>query len=112
VGSNPTPSANLLFTLVHPCSLAGRATELVDDVHPVRDQASGGDVIVVIVDRGQLVARRQRDDQVAMKNRQRAPGHDQPAVRLRAKAATARSISPASVMLTGLTSIATEGDTD
>ena len=53
------------------------------------------------VDRGQLVPGRQRDDQIAMKMRQRARGHDQSAIRERAKAATARSISPASRTLIG-----------
>ena len=55
---------------------------------------------------------RQRDDQIAMNRRQRAPRHDQAAIRERAKAVTARSISPASRTLTGLTSTPSDGATD
>jgi hypothetical protein len=78
-----------------------RASELVDSVNTVGNQAAGGDVVAVIVDRRQLVARGQRNDQIAMKNRQRARGHDQPAV-WAAREGCNRA----------LTSIAAEGDTD
>jgi hypothetical protein len=70
-----------LLALEDAIDVSSRAAVLIDQIRPIGDQASGGDVVVVIVDRRQLVARRQRDDQVAMKNRPRAPGHDQPAVR-------------------------------
>ena len=46
--------------------VAGRAAELVDVIRPVGDQAAAGDEEAVGVDRGQLVPRRQRDDQIAM----------------------------------------------
>ena len=64
----------------------------VDLIRPIGDQAAGGDEEAFEVDRGQLVAGRQRDDQIAMTLRQRARRHDQPAVGVRAKVATSRSI--------------------
>ena len=57
-----------------------------------------------MIDRGQLVLGRQRDDQIAMNVGQRARRQDQAAIRSARKAETARSISPASRRLTGMTS--------
>ena len=55
---------------------------------------------------------RQRDDQIAMNVAARPPRHhNQTAIRARAKAATARSISPASRMLIGFTSTLSDGAT-
>src|SRR5262245_1136934 len=60
--------------------VAGRAAVRVYRIRPVRDQATGFDVVAVVVDRGQLVPGRKRDDQVAINQRQRAPRHDQAAI--------------------------------
>jgi hypothetical protein len=45
---------------------------LVDDIGPIGDQAAGGDEIAFVIDRGQFVPGRQRDDQIAMKRRRAA----------------------------------------
>src|SRR5215475_1952119 len=70
-----------LLALEDAIDIAGGAAEQVDVVRAIRHQAAGDDKVAVIVDRGQLVARRQRDDQIATKDRERAPGQDQTAVR-------------------------------
>src|SRR2546423_837023 len=44
---------------------------------PIGDEAAGVDEGTLGVDRGQLVPRRQGDDQIAMKLRQPASGYDQ-----------------------------------
>ena len=44
---------------------------------PIGEQAAGGDEGAIEVDRGQLVPRRKRDDQIAMEQRPPARGHDQ-----------------------------------
>ena len=54
---------------------------LVDEIRPIGDQAAGGDERAFVVDCGQLVPGRQRDDQIAMKPRGRARRHDQAAIR-------------------------------
>ena len=90
-----------LLALEDAIDVAGRAPVLVDEIRPVGDQAAGGDEGTIEVDRRQSVPGRQRDDQLAMNVRQRARRHDQAAIRERAKAAMARSISPASRTLTG-----------
>jgi len=51
-----------------------------DRIHPVGDQAAAGNVEAIPVDRGQFVPDRKRDDEIAMKNRQRTPCRDQAAV--------------------------------
>ena len=61
--------------------VAGRTPVLVDYVRPIGDQAAAGDEVPFEVDSGQLVPGRKRDDQIAMKHRQRAPCHDQTAIR-------------------------------
>jgi hypothetical protein len=53
----------------------------VEDIRAIGDQASGGGEGAFVVDSGQLVSGRQRDDQVAMKPRGRARRHDQTAIR-------------------------------
>ena len=64
------------------------------------------------VDRGQLVPGRQRDDQIAMNAPPaRSPSRSGRHSPERAKAATARSISPASRTLIGLTSTPSDGAT-
>ena len=61
--------------------VAGRATVLFDVIRPVGDQATSGGEDTIEVDCGQFVPGRQRDDQIAMKLRQRARRHDQAAIR-------------------------------
>ncbi|MGC1827899.1 MAG: hypothetical protein WA723_19875, partial [Pseudolabrys sp.] len=46
-------------------------------IGPIGEQAASGDEGAIEVDRGQLVPRRKRDDQIAMKQRPPARGHDQ-----------------------------------
>ena len=50
--------------------------ELIDEIRPIGDQAAGVDEDTIVVDRGQLVAGRQLDDQVAMKPHPAAAGRD------------------------------------
>src|SRR5262249_57595028 len=55
--------------------------ELIDVIRPIGDQAAGADEDTIVVDRGQLVAGRPLDDQVAMKPYPTAPGRDLAAIR-------------------------------
>jgi hypothetical protein len=80
VGACTGRSAGVL-ALEDAIDVAGRAAVRVDRIRPVGDQATGFDVVAVVVDRGQLVLGRKRDDQVAMNHRQRAPRQDHAAVR-------------------------------
>ncbi len=101
-----------LLALEDAVDVAGRAPVLVDVIRPIGDQAAGGDEGAFEVDRGQLVPGRQRDDQIAMNAPPtRSAVTIRPPFGERAKAATARSISPASRMLTGLTSTLSDGAT-
>ena len=68
----------------------------IDDIGAIGDQAAIGDEVASVVDRGQFVSRRKCDDQLAMNHRQPIPVKISPSLLPRAKAATARSISPAS----------------
>ena len=94
-----------LLALEDAIDIAGRAPVLIDDVRPVGDQAAAGDEVAFVVDRGQPVPGRQRDDQFAMTTLQplrlsrsgRRSGE-------RAKVSMACSISAASRILIGLTS--------
>jgi len=54
---------------------------LVDLTSPIGDQAAGSGKGASIVDRGQLVAGRQRDNQIPMNKRRPTRRHDQPAIR-------------------------------
>ena len=54
--------------------IAGRAPVLVDEIRSIGDQATGGDEEALVVDRGQLVAGRQLDDQ----RRDERPPSDSP----------------------------------
>src|SRR5262249_48596407 len=49
-------------------------------IRPIGDQAASGDVVAFVVDRGQFVPRRQREDQIAIKPRGRARRNDETAV--------------------------------
>ena len=69
-----------LLALEDAIDVAGRAPVLVDEISPIGDQAAAGDEVASVVDRGQLVPGRQRDDQLAMTHRQRARRHDQAAI--------------------------------
>ena len=101
-----------LLALEDAIDIAGRAPVLVDQIRSVGDQAAAGDEEAVGVDRGQSVPGRQRDDQIAMNDcqcarRARSGRHSSE----RAKAVTARSISPASRTSTGLSSTPNDGAT-
>src|SRR5262249_25756564 len=91
--------------------VAGGAPELIDEIRAIGHQAAGVDEDTIVVDRGQLVAGRQLDDQVAMKPYRPPPVTIRPPFGVRAKAATARSISAAPLTLTGLTSTRSDGAT-
>ena len=54
---------------------------MVKVIRPVGDQAAGGDEKAFVVDRGQLVPSRKRDDQIATVLRRGARRHDQAAIR-------------------------------
>src|SRR5262249_40110247 len=88
-----------------------RASEWVDRVGAVRDQATAGDVATMPVDGRQSMPIRQRDNEVAMNERQCGCRHDQAAILRRANAVTARSISPASRRSTAVNSIPSDGAT-
>ena len=69
-----------LFALKDAVDVAGRAPVWVDRIGPVRDKTAASDEEALRIDRGQFVAGRQRDDQIAMNKRRRAPRHDQAAI--------------------------------
>ena len=62
-------------------AIAGRASELINRIGPVGDQAANGDKVSERVDRGNR-CRRELSDQIAMNRRRRARGHDQASVRV------------------------------
>ena len=70
-----------LLALEDAVDVAGRAPVLVDLISPIGDQAAGRDEGAIVVDRGQPVPGRQRDDQIAMNERRPARRHDQAAIR-------------------------------
>ena len=101
-----------LLALEDAIDVAGGAPVLVDEIGPIGNQAAAGDEVAFEVDRGQLVPGRQRDDQIAMNcSPTRSPSRSGRHSERAAKAATARSISPASRTLTGLTSTLSDGAT-
>ena len=65
-----------LLALQDAVDVAGGAPELIDEIGPIRNQAAGVDENTIVVDRGQLVAGRQLDDQVAMKSYPAAASRD------------------------------------
>jgi hypothetical protein len=65
-----------LRTLEDAINVTGRAPVWVDRIGPVGDEAAGSDEEALPIHCRQFVAGRQRDDQIAMKRRKRAPGHD------------------------------------
>src|ERR1700675_977514 len=70
-----------LLALEDAIDVAGCAPVQVDPIRPIGEQAAGGDEGAIEVDRGKLVPRRKRDDQVAINQGWPACGHDQSAIR-------------------------------
>src|SRR5215472_1993871 len=64
------------FTFEDAIDVASRTPELIDEIRSIRDQAAGGGEVAFEVDRGQFVAGRQHDNQIAMSRRRCAPRHD------------------------------------
>ena len=87
----------------------GRAPEHVDPIRPIGEQPAGGDEVAIEVDRGQLVPCCKRDDQIVIMRRRKARGHDQTTIRGLREGRDARSISPASRLLIGVTSTRSDG---
>ena len=52
------------FALEDAIDVLGRASELVNEIGPIGDQAAGGDEVALVVDRGQFMLSRERGDQV------------------------------------------------
>src|SRR5215467_7053786 len=69
-----------LLALEDAVDVAGRAPILVDKISSIRDQTAARDKLAAEVDRGQSVAGRKFDDQIALNGRQRARHHDQTAI--------------------------------
>ena len=71
-----------LLTLEDTVDIASGSAVWIDRARPIGKQAAGGNEGPIVVDRGQLVACRQRYDQIAMNEGWPAGGHDQtPAIR-------------------------------
>src|ERR1019366_4432819 len=70
-----------LLALEDTIDIPSRALVLVDQMRPVGDQAAAGDEVAFVVDRGQFMPGRQRDDQFAVNRAQRARCQDQAAIR-------------------------------
>src|SRR6516164_4826726 len=74
-----------LFALEDAIDVAGRASELIDPVRPIGEQAALGGEHRVRVDRGQPVLGRKLDDRIAIERprraARRAARHDQAAIR-------------------------------
>src|SRR5262249_38552329 len=77
--------------------IAGRTPALVDEIRSIGNQAARVGEATFVVDCGQLVPGCERDDQVAMKRRRRAPGHDQAVVRTPGELCDAM-LDPAGIM--------------
>ena len=69
-----------LLALQDAVDISGRASVRIDRIKPISGQPAGVDEKVLEVDCGQFVPRRQRDDQIAMDDRQAACRHDQTAI--------------------------------
>ena len=70
-----------VLTLEDAIDVAGGLPELIDGVGPIGNKAAVANDVSHIVDRGQLVASCQRDDEITMHCLRRAPGDYQSAVR-------------------------------
>src|SRR5262245_48504468 len=85
---------------------------LVNKIRSIRDQTAASNVQAFVVDRGQSVAGRKPDDQIALNVRQRAPCHDQTAI-TRTRECRDRALGLAGVaQVSGLTSTPTDRATD
>ena len=100
-----------ILALENSIDIAGGAPELVDEIGPIGDQAAAGDVEAGVEDRRQPVPERQRDDQLAMDRRRRAPVTIRPPLGSCANAVMSRSISPASRRSIGRNSTPSDGAT-
>src|SRR5262245_5790104 len=65
-----------LLALQDAVDVAGGAPVLIDVIMPIGDKAAGVDEDTIVVDRRQLVAGRQLDDQIAMKPHPGAAARD------------------------------------
>src|SRR5262245_12042738 len=74
-------SVGRFLTFEDAVNVARRAPILVGPIRPIGDQAAGSDEEAFVVDCGQLVPGRQRDEQIVMKNRHPGRRHDQTAIR-------------------------------
>jgi hypothetical protein len=83
----------------------------VDPIRPIGDQAACGDEGAIEVDRGQLVQGCLLNDQIAISSARPPAVTIRPPFRDRAKAVTVRSISPASRLLSEVTSTLSDGAT-
>src|SRR5262245_26803926 len=70
-----------LLPLENTVDVAGGAPVHFDPIGGIREQAASGDESAIVVDRGQFVLRRKRDDQIPINQGWPARGHDQPAIR-------------------------------
>jgi len=70
-----------LFAFEDAIDVTGRLPSHVDAIGPIGELAAGGDEGAIEVDRGQLLPRRKRDDQIAMKQRPPAVTIGPPALR-------------------------------
>src|SRR5262245_59875371 len=100
-----------LLALEDAINVNGGEPVRVGRVGRVGDEAAAADEVGAGVDRRQRVLGRERDDQIAMKHRDRAPQHDQTAVRARANSMTAPSISGAFPPPIELNTIPSDGAT-
>jgi len=99
-----------LFAFEDAVDVTNRLPPHVDPIRPIGDQAACGDEGAIEVDRGQLVQGCELNDQIAIK--QRPPAVTiRPPFGDRAKAVTVRSISPASRLLSEVTSTLSDGAT-
>src|SRR5215831_11753240 len=69
-----------LLALENAINIVSRLPVLIEEVGSIRDQPPSGSEGALVVDSGQLVPRRKRDDQIAMKHCWRTRRHDQTAI--------------------------------
>src|SRR6516225_4886755 len=69
-----------LLALENAINVASRPPELLQKIKAIRDQAAAGDVATSVIDRGQFVLGRKRDDQLAMRHGQCASSQDEASI--------------------------------
>ena len=69
-----------LLTFKDAVDVACRAPMLVEEIGPIGDQTAGSGVKAGVLDRGQAMLGRQRDDQIALDSRPGGADHDDAAV--------------------------------